>query len=229
MKSIPPYIVCVCVYVCVLQDISSLIHSMYEVLEVSVKQPCSDNTPLKIKLAVSPSACPDKISQTGKMKSWGSKVSLCQNWSSGIHSNHDLMICPSLIENSHRKGAGCVSGGREPNKETLLCGWKHRAQKPLPGSSWHWKLLFQIWQYRYRNYFFIIMVCANILLNNLAYCFISKNLKLKWFPPFFSRVTLSRAQTAHSLCSSAPPSGRKRELHLLWVPQEPLYPSLPEK
>lgn len=53
------------VSLCVLQDMSSLIHSMYEVLEASVKQP--GHTPLKIKLAVTPTACPDKISQIGKM------------------------------------------------------------------------------------------------------------------------------------------------------------------
>ena len=35
------------------------------------------------------------------------------------------------------------------------------------------------------------MVCANVSLNNLAYCFISKHLKLKWFSPFCSRVILS--------------------------------------
>lgn len=46
---------------------SSLIQSMYEVLEASVKKPSDDNTPLKIKLAVTPSVCPDKISQTGKI------------------------------------------------------------------------------------------------------------------------------------------------------------------
>ncbi|XP_028452367.1 protein naked cuticle homolog 2 isoform X3 [Perca flavescens] len=44
-------------------DMSSLIHSMHEVLEASVKPPYSDTTPLKIKLVVTPSAGPEKISQ----------------------------------------------------------------------------------------------------------------------------------------------------------------------
>lgn len=46
---------------------SSLIQSMCEVLKASVKKPCGENTPLKIKLAVTPSVCPDKIATTGKM------------------------------------------------------------------------------------------------------------------------------------------------------------------
>ncbi|XP_042363136.1 naked cuticle-like protein 3 isoform X2 [Plectropomus leopardus] len=45
------------------EDMSSLIHSMYEVLEASVKQPHNDTTPLKIKLVITPSADPENISQ----------------------------------------------------------------------------------------------------------------------------------------------------------------------
>lgn len=55
---------CVCVG---LQDISSLMHSMYEVLEASLEQPCGGTAPLKIKLVVTASADPVKTSQIGKM------------------------------------------------------------------------------------------------------------------------------------------------------------------
>lgn len=57
---------------CILQDMFSLIHSMYEVIEASVKQP--GHTPLKIKLAVTPTACPDKISQKGKLHFYCSSI-----------------------------------------------------------------------------------------------------------------------------------------------------------
>ncbi|AWP21655.1 putative protein naked cuticle -like 2-like isoform 2 [Scophthalmus maximus] len=46
------------------EDMSSLTHSVHEVLEASLMPPCFDNTPLRIKLAVTPLVCPDKISQT---------------------------------------------------------------------------------------------------------------------------------------------------------------------
>lgn len=52
-------------YVYVLQDMSGLIHSMYEALEASVKPPHAGTTALKIKLVVTPSASPHKISHTG--------------------------------------------------------------------------------------------------------------------------------------------------------------------
>ena len=48
------------VYVSVLQDMSGLIHSMYEALEASVKQPYGGTTALRIKLVVTPSAGPHK-------------------------------------------------------------------------------------------------------------------------------------------------------------------------
>uniref|UniRef100_A0A4W6DX02 Protein naked cuticle homolog n=1 Tax=Lates calcarifer TaxID=8187 RepID=A0A4W6DX02_LATCA len=123
MKSIPPYIVCVCVYVCVLQDISSLIHSMYEVLEVSVKQPCSDNTPLKIKLAVSPSACPDKISQTviekeqGVSQEVGSPIKKLYCVDENIERrNHYLDLAG--IENYSSKFDNTESPCQEPRQHT---------------------------------------------------------------------------------------------------------------
>ncbi|XP_038573021.1 naked cuticle-like protein 3 isoform X1 [Micropterus salmoides] len=45
------------------EDISSLMHSMYEVLEASLEQPCGGTAPLKIKLVVTASADPVKTSQ----------------------------------------------------------------------------------------------------------------------------------------------------------------------
>uniref|UniRef100_UPI0037E75B85 protein naked cuticle homolog 2 n=1 Tax=Semicossyphus pulcher TaxID=241346 RepID=UPI0037E75B85 len=48
------------------EDMCSLIHSMYEVLEASVKQPYDGTFPLKIKLVVTPSADLEKTSQIGK-------------------------------------------------------------------------------------------------------------------------------------------------------------------
>ncbi len=57
---------CEKVRVCILQDMSSLIHSMYEVLEASVKQPHGGTAPLRIKLVVTPSADPERTSQIGK-------------------------------------------------------------------------------------------------------------------------------------------------------------------
>ena len=54
------------VYMCALQDMCSLIHSIYEVLEASVKQPDGGTKALKIKLVVTPSADPEKTSQKGR-------------------------------------------------------------------------------------------------------------------------------------------------------------------
>lgn len=48
----------------------SLIHSMYEVVEASVKQPYGGTTPLKIKLVVTPSVQPEKTSQIGNKKTF---------------------------------------------------------------------------------------------------------------------------------------------------------------
>ncbi|KAM8841181.1 protein naked cuticle homolog 2 isoform 3-T3 [Spinachia spinachia] len=45
------------------EDMTSLIHSMYEVLEASVKPPLGGPTTLKIKLVVTPSADPENILQ----------------------------------------------------------------------------------------------------------------------------------------------------------------------
>ncbi|KAG7499892.1 hypothetical protein JOB18_002163 [Solea senegalensis] len=61
------------------KDMSSMMHSMCEALEASVKQPCFERTPLKIKLAVSPSTCPNKISQTAvtEQKQSGSQETGC--------------------------------------------------------------------------------------------------------------------------------------------------------
>lgn len=50
-----------------LQGKSSLVHSIYEVLEESVKQPCNAAFPLRVKLVVMPSLHPEKTSQIGKM------------------------------------------------------------------------------------------------------------------------------------------------------------------
>uniref|UniRef100_I3J2W6 Protein naked cuticle homolog n=1 Tax=Oreochromis niloticus TaxID=8128 RepID=I3J2W6_ORENI len=47
------------------EDMSSLMHSVFEVLETSVKQPCSGTRPLRIKLAVTSSNHPSKSSNTG--------------------------------------------------------------------------------------------------------------------------------------------------------------------
>ena len=44
---------------------SSLMHSICEVVESSVKQPCDPTATLKIKVVVSPGATAEKISQTG--------------------------------------------------------------------------------------------------------------------------------------------------------------------
>lgn len=65
-RSIFKYLCVVCLTAYVLQDMSCLIHSMYEVLDTSVRQPCS-HTPLNIKLCVTPSACPDKILEIGEI------------------------------------------------------------------------------------------------------------------------------------------------------------------
>ncbi|CAI5690722.1 unnamed protein product [Oreochromis niloticus] len=46
------------------EDMSSLMHSVFEVLETSVKQPCSGTRPLRIKLAVTSSNHPSKSSNT---------------------------------------------------------------------------------------------------------------------------------------------------------------------
>lgn len=54
------------VHVCISQDMCNLIHSMYEVLEASVKHLYGGTTPLKIRLVVTPSADPDNTSQIGK-------------------------------------------------------------------------------------------------------------------------------------------------------------------
>lgn len=54
------------VSVCALQDMCSLIHSIHEVLEASVKQPDGGTKPLRIKLVVTPSADPEKTSQKGR-------------------------------------------------------------------------------------------------------------------------------------------------------------------
>ncbi|XP_029370297.1 protein naked cuticle homolog 2-like isoform X1 [Echeneis naucrates] len=56
------------------EDMSILIQSMYDILRESVKPPCGDNTHLKIKLAVSPSASPDRSFQTGKKQSVSEEV-----------------------------------------------------------------------------------------------------------------------------------------------------------
>ncbi|XP_004548187.2 leucine-rich repeat-containing protein 14B isoform X2 [Maylandia zebra] len=46
------------------EDMSSLMHSVFEVLKTSVKQPCSGTRPLRIKLAVTSSHYPNKSSNT---------------------------------------------------------------------------------------------------------------------------------------------------------------------
>lgn len=66
VSALPVHSVYMCVCVCVLQDINSLMHSMYEVLEASVKPPYGGPTPLKIKLVVTPSADPENILQIGE-------------------------------------------------------------------------------------------------------------------------------------------------------------------
>uniref|UniRef100_A0A8C2WYF2 Protein naked cuticle homolog n=2 Tax=Cyclopterus lumpus TaxID=8103 RepID=A0A8C2WYF2_CYCLU len=50
------------------EDMPSLIHSIYEVLEASVKRPYGGPTPLKIKLVVTPAADPENILQIATEK-----------------------------------------------------------------------------------------------------------------------------------------------------------------
>ncbi|KAL6099767.1 uncharacterized protein ACO6RY_01522 [Pungitius sinensis] len=50
------------------EDMTSLMHSMYEALEASVKPTCGGRTPLKIKLVVTPSADPENILQIATEK-----------------------------------------------------------------------------------------------------------------------------------------------------------------
>ncbi|XP_068431725.1 naked cuticle-like protein 3 [Clinocottus analis] len=50
------------------EDMTSLMHSMYEVVEASIKQPHGGPTPLKIKLVVTPSADPENILQIATEK-----------------------------------------------------------------------------------------------------------------------------------------------------------------
>ncbi|KAF3707445.1 Protein naked cuticle -like protein 2 [Channa argus] len=58
------------------EDMSRLIHSMYEALEASMKQPYAGLKALKVKLEVTATASPDKISQTSteREKSTSQKV-----------------------------------------------------------------------------------------------------------------------------------------------------------
>ncbi|XP_029919734.1 protein naked cuticle homolog 2 [Myripristis murdjan] len=53
------------------EDMSSLMHSIYEVIEASVRQSCGGSTALRVKLVVTPSSSPEKTSQTAATRQQG--------------------------------------------------------------------------------------------------------------------------------------------------------------
>ena len=58
---------CVCVYdTCVsMQGMSRLMHSIYEGVETSIKQPTNGSTALRVKLVLTPVSQSDRLSQSG--------------------------------------------------------------------------------------------------------------------------------------------------------------------
>uniref|UniRef100_A0A8D3D645 Protein naked cuticle homolog n=1 Tax=Scophthalmus maximus TaxID=52904 RepID=A0A8D3D645_SCOMX len=125
------------------EDMSSLTHSVHEVLEASLTPPCFDNTPLRIKLAVTPLVCPDKISQTGKMQEQrasqeaGSPVRKLYCVDENIERrNHYLDLAG--IENYTSK---FDNSGREPRQQThsavqhhTVVGREHGISSKSPGN-----------------------------------------------------------------------------------------------
>ncbi|XP_026156278.1 protein naked cuticle homolog 2 isoform X2 [Mastacembelus armatus] len=103
------------------EDMSSLINSMYEVLETSVKQTYGGHT-LKIKLAVTPTACSDKISQTVEKEqsvsqNTGNPVRKIYSVEENIERrNHYLDLAG--IENYTSKFDNIVPPSQEPGQHT---------------------------------------------------------------------------------------------------------------
>ncbi|XP_035476848.1 naked cuticle-like protein 3 [Scophthalmus maximus] len=127
-------------------DMSSLTHSVHEVLEASLTPPCFDNTPLRIKLAVTPLVCPDKISQTASEQEQrasqeaGSPVRKLYCVDENIERrNHYLDLAG--IENYTSKFDNSESPCQEPRQQThsavqhhTVVGREHGISSKSPGN-----------------------------------------------------------------------------------------------
>lgn len=188
-------------YMCALQDMSSLIHSMYEALDASIKRPYGGATALKIRLVLTPCAGPHKISQTGDRTFffWDNLRTLTV--AKGFWTVCLYHLCGNDLHLSSSAGAEKKSGSQETGSPVrrVYCVDENIERRN------HYMELAGVENYTSK---FDNKGMWTPPLFLLLLLFFTMN-KCNWiiFGPFVSRILLTGVQAGCSLNSSAAPCG----------------------